>query len=243
MRVRGRRRCRACGTEWSYFETGAPTCPDCGSPRSVAVDADRTLHTATPVTLDLSTARSALRERPLREAAEAAEGAARRYAARRGFVHAGELQPLDATILAALELRFVAAEVRRRRAPAEAVEAHFLDLLADAEDGERPDEVPPSLRSARGLAAATAVGDYCDDGRAWLDEHPDRSSGAVRACLDDLRTHERRIEALDGDVAPSVAAHLVAAARALGEHLQTGAAEALERARQHLDALSDLGAR
>jgi len=239
MRVRGRRRCRACGSEWSYFETGEPACPDCGSLRSVGVDEDRTLHTDAPVTLDLEAARSALADRPLQEVAEQAERAARDYVNRRGFVDAGALQALDDSYLAAAELRTVAGELRRRSAPADDAEAHFLALLRGAEDGDRPEEVPRSLHTARGLATATVVGDYRRDVLTWVEDGPVDGDQAppVRPLLDRLRAHERRIEAIDGAVSPGTADRLVAAARALGEYLRTGETDARDRAQEHLGRL------
>lgn len=239
MRVRGRRQCQACGSEWSYYETGEPACPNCGSLRSVGLDEERTLHTDAPATLELAEAHAALDDQPRREVAATAERAAREYVNRRGFVDGGELLPLDATYLAAAELRAVAGELRRQSAPSEAIEAHFLALLNGAEDGHRPTDVPARLRSARGLAAATAVGDYRRDVLAWLD---DRSAGdepapEVRSQLDRLRAHERRGEAVDGDVPPATADRLVATARAIGDHLRTGDGAPLDRAAELLDEL------
>ena len=232
MKVRGRRRCTACDARWSYFETGSAACPDCGSLRSVAVDDERVLHTDSPVELDLGPARSMVEGSPLEEVAEAAGSAARKYLAARGFVDGGELLDLDDVVLGAAELRHVGAHLRRTMAVDDAAKAHFLDLLAGAEDGHRPDAAPPALQSARGLAAAEAVGAYRRDLSTWLDEHPDPDA---RSALDRLRTHERRAEALDGDVSTGEAAALVAAARALGDYLRNGDASALERAEHRLD--------
>lgn len=239
MRVRGRRQCQACGSEWSYYETGDPACPDCGSLRSVGLDEERALHTDAPATLDLAAARSALDDRPRREVASTAERAAREYVNRRGFVDAGQLLRLDDTYLAAAELRAVAGEVRRLSGAGEAIEGHFLTLLRGAEDGDRPTDVPARLRSARGLAMASAVGDYRRDVLAWLDDRPvaDDTAPEVRPLLDRLRAHERRVEAVDGDVTPATADRLVATAQAIGEHLRTGDAAPLDRAAALLDEL------
>lgn len=231
MKVRGRRRCTACEARWSYFETGSPACPDCGSLRSVAVHDERVLHTDSPIELDLGPARSLLEERPLGEVAEAAVAAARDYLAGRGFVDGGELLDLDDAVLAAAELRYVGDHVRRTMVVDDATEAHLLDLLAGAEDGDRPAAVPSPLRPARGLATAEAVGAYRRDLSTWLDEHPDTEAEAV---LDRLRTHERRVEALDGEVPTEEAEGLVAAARAVGGYLQNGDPAALERAEERL---------
>ena len=78
MRIRGERECKDCGTRWSYYETGTPSCPDCGSLRSVGVG-ERTQHTAGTAALDLSPARNYLDdgEGGLRAAAERAAAEAR----------------------------------------------------------------------------------------------------------------------------------------------------------------------
>jgi hypothetical protein len=148
---------------------------------------------------------------------------------------------LDDTYLAAAELRAVAGECRRQSAPSDVIEAHFLDLLSGAEDGHRPTEIPARLRSARGLAAAAAVSDYRRDVLAWLDDRSDgeEPSAKVRPLLDRLRGHERRVEAVDGDVPPATAARLVATAQAIGEHLRTGDEAPLARAAALLDELDD----
>lgn len=239
MRVRGRRQCQACGSEWSYYETGEPACPDCGSLRSVGLDEERTLHTDAPATLDLAEARSVLDDRPRREVASAAERAAREYMNRRGFVDAGELLPLDDTYLAAAELRAVAGELRRLSAPGEDAHEHFLQLLRGAADGDRPTDVPERLRAARGLATAAAVGDFRRDVLAWLDDRSpaDEPAPEVRSLLDRLRAHERRVEAVDGDVRRTTADRLETGAQAIGEHLRSGDVAPLDRAAGLLDEL------
>lgn len=251
MKVRGRRRCAECGERWSYYETGSPACPSCGSLRSVGVEADRTLHTDAPAEFDLSAARSMLDGRPLDEVAEAAARAARAYLRARGFVRGGELLALDDEMLAAAELRHVAGRLERALDVTEAEERHFLDLLAGAEAGTRPGDVPASLRAARGLAAVDAVEAYRRDLSAWLDEAtgsgddgPDATGAldregreAVRPVLARLRDQERRVSALDGDVPPAEADALVAAARGIGEFLSEVDDDALATARERLDRL------
>lgn len=248
MRVRGRRRCAECGERWSYFETGSPACPSCGSLRSVAVEDDRSLHTDAPASLDLSAARSMVDERPLDGVARAAASAAREYLRVRGFVRGGELLPLDDTVVAAAELRHVAGALERALVVEEPEERHLVDLLAGAEDGARPADVPTSLRAARGLAAVNVVSAYRRDLSAWLDERGGSGSEPgqledVRRLLTRLRDHEKRIAALDGDVPAAEAEALVAAARGIGDYLRAcgGTAEvdegALGRAAERLDAL------
>lgn len=235
MKVRGRRECKECGTRWSYYDTGAVSCPDCGSVRSVGVDDDRTLHTATAATLELSTVRDRVDEEPLRRVAERAADAARAFTRGYGFVDAGELQPLDEEYLAAVELRHVAGELARRARVADD-EEWYLAALLRADEGVRPppEEVPSSLRAMRGLAYANAVEEYRSDLRTYLDEHPDE---AVADVLGRLREHVRRIRALDGDVSPREAETLVAATRDVGRYLIDGGEGDLATARQRLDGL------
>ena len=234
MELRGRRRCTDCDTRWSYFETGSVECPSCGALRSVAVDTAPTMHTDSPAELALDEARGMLGERPLREVAEAARAAAAAYVGGRGFVDAGELLPLDDIVVAAAELRFVADHVRRAHAVDDATEAHLLALLAGAEAGDRPAEVPPPLEAARGLAVATVVEAYRRDVARWL---PDDPEPAVAGVLESLRAHGRRIEALDGEVSPSTAAALLAAARDLWMYLREDDEGALHAAEDRLERL------
>lgn len=233
MKVRGRRECTDCGKRWSYFETGGVECPACGSARSVAVDEEPALHTAGSAQLDLAEAQAAIDAEPLRDVAALAADACRAYLAHRGFVEAGELQPLDEEAVAAAELRYVADHVRRSMTPDEAAERHLLALLRGAADGERPPDVPATLRAARGLGAAAAVDRYRTDLARFLDEHPDAEA---RRVLGTLRDHLRRVEALDGDVPPEIAAQLVEAARDVGAYLR-GDEAALAQAEHRLSGL------
>ncbi|MFB6296322.1 MAG: TFIIB-type zinc ribbon-containing protein [Halobacteriales archaeon] len=235
MKIRGRRRCGDCGEEWSYYETDSVACPTCGSLRSVGIEDGRTLHTDAAIDLDLTEVRADVDARPLREVAADAEEIALRYVSTRGFVHAGELRPLDETAVAASQLRHVAAHLRRSiREPSEAVEAHFLALLAGAPAGDRPEDVPEELRAPHGLAIADVVTRYRDDVTAWLEENPRE----VDLPLEALRDHGRRIEALDGDVPTTEAEGLLRAAREVGAYLREDDESALVRAR---DRLGDLG--
>lgn len=216
MKVRGRRECKACGTVWSYYETGSPRCPECDSVRSVGLD-DRTQHTDTDVTLDLTPIRSRIDEVPEDELAEDAAEVAREYVRRRGFIHAGELRPLDWTFVAATELAHVATAYANAVRPDTDEELYFLELLRSADSGDprEYDDVPDSFRGAYGLAMASAVGDYQRDLRTSLadatDIDPDVTSLAGR-----IRDHRKRIEALDGAVEPRQAYRLVRATRDLG---------------------------
>jgi hypothetical protein len=242
MRIRGERECNDCGARWSYYETGSVSCPDCGGLRSVGVD-DRTRHTATAGTLDLSTARDRLDaassdRADVRAAAERAAETCRAFCRQHGFIDSGELAPLDGTYLAALELRYVAEEIGRTMRTDDAVERYFLSLLGGADEGERPppEAVPDSLRPARGLAAADAVGAYRREAGTYLDDHPDP---AASAAFGTLTEHRKRVAALDGDVAPATAERLVRAARDLGRYLREDDEGALVTARDRLDRLRD----
>lgn len=244
MEIRGERECQSCGTRWSYYRTGSVECPSCGSLRSVGVD-ERTRHTDSAAALDLDEARRAAAADRYRESARAAAEAARAYVAARGFVHAGALRDLDDDYLAAAELRSVGGRIARGLALDEAVERYYLAVLDGAGEGTRPDpsSVPQSVRDARGLAVASSVGDYRRELRLWIDDaggDPARDHEAspdARAALDRLDDHVRRVEALDGDVAPAAVERLVEAVRALATCVREADADALATAEAHLDRL------
>ncbi|RRJ29229.1 DUF7117 family protein [Halocatena pleomorpha] len=234
MKIRGQRECRECGTQWSYYETGAVSCPNCDSLRSRGLD-ERTEHTDAPAALDLSPARSLVEEEGLSEALEDATERCRTYITHIGFIHAGELTPLSETYLAATELVYSARELRRSMRIDDDTELYLLSLLSGADEGDRPDpdSVPHSMRTARGLACAGAVDDYRRAFSWYLDEHPDQQATAV---LQTVSEHARRIEALDGDVDPVMAEQLVSAVRDLRRYVCTGT-ETLSAARSRLDGL------
>lgn len=234
MDIRGDRECTACGTRWSYFETGSVGCPACGSLRSVATG-ERSRHTDTPVEFDLTAVRAAVDDVPTGELAERAKSACREYVRNRGFVRGGDLRELDETYVAATELSHAADLVGRATRPTEDEELYFLALLRDADAGIRPDteDVPPSFREARGLAVADAVGAYRRDVRQWVDARETALEPAARSLLETLTDYETRLDMLEGDVDPEIAEDLLAATRHLGYGVQGDAAE-LERARERL---------
>jgi hypothetical protein len=233
MDVRGERECKSCGARWSYFETGGVECPGCGSVRSVGVG-ERARQTDGRADLDLTAARTAAVD-DLRGALEPAVDACREYCRSRGFVAGGELLDLDDTYLAAQELRRAAVFIGDAMRVGDEETRHLLALLNGADRGERPDpeDVPESMRAARGLACAAAVRAYRSDLRAFCDgDLPEPERGL----LERLRDHARRVRALDGDVGPEDSERLVLAARAIGDSLR-GDETAAERARTHLDRL------
>ncbi|WP_435095366.1 DUF7117 family protein [Halarchaeum sp. P4] len=238
MEVRGERECTACGTEWSYYETGSIACPACGSIRSVATEDERREQTDLAPTLELDEAVTAAGRDDYREAAKHAREATRRYTHARGFLRGGELLDLDDTVLAAWELRYVASAFARAFDHTEAERFYFVSLLRGAPDGERPaaSDVPDSMRAARGNGSADAVADYRDDVRRFLDGGPDRES--VEDLLESLDDHVRRVHALDGDVPPGEADTLVAAARAIGHYAREGDEADRAAARETLASLS-----
>jgi uncharacterized Zn finger protein (UPF0148 family) len=243
MKVRGERECQSCGARWSYYETGDVACPDCGSLRSVATEDDRKRHTDAPAALDLTRYQTAVAEdEPLDSFATDLQRDCRAYLRRRGFIHAGELRPLDDRFLAVHELLTAVADVERARRMGggystgdDAVERYLVALLADIDDGERPspDEVPAPLTPARGLAYATALGEYREEVATYLDDEPDP---AGRRLLGRIRDHVKRVEALDGDVPPGEVEVLVRAFDDLYSYL-TGDESALATARERLDGL------
>ncbi len=232
MKVRGERECRSCGVRWSYYETGSVACPECGSVHSRGVG-ERAEHTAGPATLDLSAARAAVGEDPLREVAERAAEAGAEYTRQAGFVHAGELQPLSGTYLAAAELRRVGRTLARSIRADETAELYFLSLLDGADAGERPppEEVPDVLRADRGLAVAAGADAYVSDVRRLVED----SGPGLAEAFSALRTRRKRIEALDGDVDPSEAERVVRALRDVGAYIRADDERALVRAQERLD--------
>jgi uncharacterized Zn finger protein (UPF0148 family) len=240
MRIRGERECKDCGTRWLYYETGSVSCPNCGSLRSVGTD-ERTEHTASAVALDLSPARNRLDaggddDADTRAAAERAAEACQEFVRGYGFIDAGDLAALDDTYLAALELRYVAEEFARALRVSDEEERYFLSLLAGADRGERPapEDVPKSLRAARGLAYAEAVEEYRRGVSTYLDDHPDSEA---RAAFGTLAEHVKRVQALDGDVPPETADRLVRVAQELGTSLRKDDENALVTARDRLSRL------
>ncbi|GAB3664234.1 DUF7117 family protein [Halopiger thermotolerans] len=237
MKIRGERECKECGTRWSYYETGSIGCPACGSIRSVGVD-ERTEHTDLQVAFDLTAVRSDVDDVPIDDLAERAQEHCRDYVRRRGFVNAGRLRDLDDTYLAATELLHVADIVGREIQLEEREELYFLSLLRDADDGERPpvEEVPTTLRTARGLAYANAVREYRRDVRTWLDERDRALTTSERTALETLGEHVKRIRMLDGDVEPRTAEQLIDATRDLANGLR-GDELAFSRAQDRLEGL------
>jgi len=232
MKIRGQRECQACGHRWSYYETGSVACPACESLRSVGVD-DRTLHTDTPATLDLSPYYAAWADDTLADRVDDCKSDLRAYLRQRGFVDGGRLRPLDDTVLAASELLEVIDLYGRERDPSDADERYLLALLRGADEGERPlpEDVSSAWAGARGLGYANAVDDYRRDVLEWLDDHPDPEA---RRTLGTIRERVKRVQALQGDVSPAEAESLVRAAREVGRSLIDGDESSLASARERL---------
>lgn len=231
MDVRGERECQSCGAQWSYYETGEITCPECGSVRSVGLD-DPTPHTASDADLDLTAVRNEIDEVPFDKLAEDAAEEARTYTRQAGFVHAGELQPLEDTFLAASELRRVGRTLGRVMRVEDDEELYFLELLRLADQDDRPDpgDVPETLHPERGLAVAASVEFYLDDIRQV---HEKRES-EVDQVLSAVRARRKRIEALDGDIDPTETEQLVRILRDVSAYLREGDETALARALDRL---------
>jgi uncharacterized Zn finger protein (UPF0148 family) len=242
MEIRGNRECTDCGTRWSYYETGSVACPECGSIRSVGLEAERTLHTDSPVEFDLTPVRSLVDDAPFTDVADAAASHSREYVRKRGFVSGGSLELLDDTYLAATELAAVASELDRTLDRSDDEEWYFLELLRIADRGDRPapSEVPHSMRAVRGLASADAVETYHRELSDWIDATEDApGSEFAPAVLESLRSHTTRIQALQGDVDPETAETLLDAARQIGAYLRADDPEGLSTARDRLDELVD----
>lgn len=234
MKFHGQRECQDCGTRWSYYETGDVACPNCESLRSRGID-ERTEHTDAPVDLDLSPSRSIVESEGLSEALDDALERCREFVNRTGFIHAGEIEPLSETYLAANELVYAARESLRSMRIADEEELYLLALLRGVDAGQRPppEEVPRSMRSARGLATADAVENYRSDLRTYLDD----GDSMARRTLATIAEHVRRIEALDGDVETVMTERLVHAMQDVGEYVRTGEEEQLVTAHDRLDAI------
>ncbi|WP_435358850.1 DUF7117 family protein [Haloarchaeobius sp. DFWS5] len=236
MEIRGERECKDCGRRWSYYDTGSINCPDCDSPRSVGVDDERKLHTASPVELDLSEARANIDEVPEDEALKMVVSACREYLGAHGFVDAGELQDLDDTYLVAGELRHVAGLVERSLGRDEAEEMYLLSLLqGDVSARPTPDSVPESLREGRGIAYANAVREYRREIREWADAGDVTVDQPANEALSALTEQAKRVRALEGDVSPQESERLIRAMREVATYLRDGDEDALVRARQRLD--------
>jgi hypothetical protein len=227
MEVRGERECQSCGNRWSYYDTGQITCPECGSVRSVGLD-EPTEHTASDVTLDVTPILGKVGEMSIRDLAEEAADTAREYTARAGFVDAGELQPLDDTFLVAAELRRVGATLSHVMQIADEEELYLLELLRSVDEGDRPapEDVPETLAPERGLAVTASADAYLTDFRRAVPERERR----VDSVLSSVRTHRKRIEALDGDVDPAEAEQLVRTVRDLSAYVREDDETALSRA-------------
>lgn len=235
MEIRGERECKDCGTRWSYYETGSVSCPDCGSLHSVGVDEERRLHTADPVEFDLTEARERFETEPEDEALASVAKTCREFQRERGFVEAGELRDLDDAFLVAGELRHVADRLDRSFDTDDDEEVYLLRLLrGDVEGRPGPDDVPESLRAARGLAAANAVREYRRELRDWLDATDVELDRPATTVLSSLDERVKRVRALEGDVPPRDADALVEAVREVVVYVRDGDETALSRAENRL---------
>jgi hypothetical protein len=238
MKVRGHRECKDCGRQWSYYDTASVECPNCGSLRSVGVD-ERTFHTATPASLDLSPHRDAVDEGSVADVADDLKSALREYVRRRGFVDAGDLVDLDDTFLAAHELLHAVDVYARTVDPSDDERLYVLSLLRSADAGERPapEAVPESMAEARGLGYADAVDAYRSDALDWLDENPDPPG---RTALGTVGEQVKRIQALQGNVPGAEAERLVTATREIARYLRDGDETALASARDRLERFGEV---
>lgn len=237
MEIRGRRRCKSCGHEWSYYETGEVACPACGSMRSVGVGG-RARHTDGAEELDLSAHRTAA------EADSVGVGAVaddlktdlRTYLRARGFISGGELRAPDDTYLAARELLQAVDVFARLRDPDEETELYVLSLLNGADRGERPapEAVPSAMSAARGLAYAESLNAFRRDFSTWLEGE---SYPEARRTLSTLGEHLKRVEALQGDVSVEQSEALVRAARELAAYIREDDESSLSTARDRLSRL------
>lgn len=234
MKVRGTRECKDCGHQWSYYDTGSVACPNCESLRSVGLD-ERTQHTAGAETLDLSPHRNTLGDDSIGivDIASDLKSTLRAYLRQRGFIHGGELRPLDDTFLAAHELLQAIDVYARSRDPTDDERLYVLELVRGADSGDRPavDDVPESMRAARGLAYAKAVSEYRRDVVTWLEDNPHPQA---RTTLGGVVDHVKRTESLRGDVPLQTAERIVQTVRDIGNYLVGDDETALATAQDRL---------
>ncbi|MDS0299125.1 hypothetical protein NDI76_10250 [Halogeometricum sp. S1BR25-6] len=235
MEIRGRRRCKSCEHEWSYYETGEVACPACGSMRSVGVG-ERASHTDSAEELDLTEHRAAAEAESIEAVADDLKSDLRAYLRARGFISGGELRDPDDTYLAARELLHAVDVYVRRRDPDEALELYVVSLLNGAERGDRPapEAVPEAMTAARGLAYAESLNAFRRDFSTWL---KGESRPEARRTLSTLGEHLKRAEALQGDVSVEHSEALVRAARELATYAREGDESALSTARDRLSRL------
>lgn len=236
MRIRGERACRNCGTHWSYFETGAIECPDCGSLAS-AGRSEPAEHTDGAVELDLSSSRQALADRPLEAVTGDIRETCRSYLQGRGFIREGVIQPLDDAFLRAAELKQVCHALERTQTVEEECELYFLQLLR-SEERPGPERVPGALQEARAAGFADALERYCRDLRRYA--RWNQATSEQRAAIESLEAHTRRLALLEGRVDPVQVESLVRAARDVADGL-TGNETALATGRRRLEDRTTLG--
>lgn len=241
MEIRGQRACKACDTEWSYYETGSIACPNCGSLQSVGRDAERKQHTDAPAALPLAEFRTRIASDPVDHYADELTDILREYTRKRGFINGGDLRPLDDTYLVARTLLQTVDAVSRERETTADEELYLLSLYEIlTDDGATVDDLPPcgplpsTLSEAWGLAASDVVAAYHSDLQSWLDAAPDAEA---THSLGRLRDHLKRVRALQGDVPPDTASSLVRTARDIGRYLRDDDTAALTTARDRLDRL------
>jgi uncharacterized Zn finger protein (UPF0148 family) len=235
MEIRGHRRCKSCGHEWSYYDTGEVACPACGSMRSVGVG-DRARHTDSADELDLTAHRATAEAESIAAVADDLKSDLRTYLRARGFISGGELRDPDDTYLAARELLHAVDVYVRRRDPEEAMELYVLSLLNGVERGDRPapEAVPGAMSAARGLAYAESLNEFRRDFSTWLEGE---SRPEARRTLSTLGEHLKRVEALQGDVPVEQSEALVRAARELAAYAREGDESSLTNARDRLSRL------
>ncbi|MDZ7730734.1 MAG: TFIIB-type zinc ribbon-containing protein [Natrialbaceae archaeon] len=218
MEVRGQRECSECGTQWSYFETGSRSCPNCGSPRSVG-HGEPAPHTDSVTALELEDVAESIDAQPLTDTARQVANRCRTYVNDRGFIEEGSLRDLDDTYLSAWELRHLVTELRTLSDADPSTEEYFVTLLATTIRDERPtaEAVPPAAAAARGRGYADAVDRYRHELRRWQPTDRDRGGAAE---LERLRAIVRSIQAVDGAVEPALAETLVSVTRGLAASLR-----------------------
>jgi hypothetical protein len=229
MQFTGHRRCKQCASEWSYFETGSVSCPECGAIKSTGIGGPEP-HTAQHTSLELAPYWEVTDEE-VRIESDKIRRAVTEFLSEYGFIKGGDFLPLHDEVLAAGELRHAAYRYNTLGDPSEEVEHYLLGLLRAVMGESRPTSPPDVLKQARGRGTADILEQFLRDMRQWTQA---RAATELMPIRESFRTHLHRIQALEGDVDPVVLSRLIQSARAVQQYIAREDQQSLSKARDHL---------